>query len=156
MEVINTINEQVSLIEKIVKGKAKLRSEFSLLKTVYGVGDILALTIMYETGEISRFPQVGDYCSYARCVESRRMSNGKKKGENNTKNGNRFLAWAYVEAANYASRFSPRRALFSAKTAKFNHTLAVRPLDTNWRGPAILMRDKLSSTRRACSGERVG
>ena len=81
--------------------------------------EILGLTIMYETGEISRFTRVGDYCSYARCVGSRRMSNGKKKGENNTKNGNRFLAWAYVEAANYASRFYPQAwAFVQRKRAK--------------------------------------
>jgi transposase len=145
MEVINTINEQVSLIEKTVKGKAKLRSEFYLLKTVYGVGDILALTIMYETGEIGRFPQVGDYCSYARCVDSRRMSNGKKKGENNTKNGNRFLSWAYVEAANYAARFYPEaRAFVQRKTAKFNHTLAIKALGHKLaRASYYVMRDQV-------------
>lgn len=145
MEVINTLNEQVSLIEKTVKAKAKLRSEFNLLKTVYGVGDILALTIMYETGEISRFPQVGDYCSYARCVESRRMSNGKKKGENNAKNGNRFLAWAYVEAANYATRFYPEaRAFAQRKTAKFNRTLAVKALGHKLaRASYYVMRDQV-------------
>ena len=145
LEVIKKFNEQVSVIEKRVKAKAKLRGEFRRLKTIYGVGDILGLIILYETGEIGRFPTVGDYCSYARCVGSRRMSNGKKKGENNTKNGNRFLAWAYVEAANYASRFYPKaRRFVQRKTAKGNHTLAIKALGHKLaRASYYVMRDKV-------------
>jgi transposase len=129
LEVIKTLDEQIAAIEKTAKARARMRSEFELLRTVWGIGPILGLTIMYETGEISRFSQVGDYCSYARCVESRRMSNGKKKGENNTKCGNRYLAWAFVEAANFAARFYPAAQRFlQRKKAKSNHTLAVKAL----------------------------
>ena len=145
LEVINSFSEQISVIEKTVKSKAKVRNEFKLLKTVHGVGEILGLTIMYETGQISRFPRVGDYCSYARCVGSRRMSNGKKKGENNTKNGNRFLAWAFVEAANYASRFYPQaRAFVQRKRAKANYTLAIKALAHKLaRASYYVMRDQV-------------
>jgi len=69
---------------------------------VPGIGQILALTIMLETGDIKRFSTVGDYASYCRCVGSQKLSNGKKKGSGNTKNGNKYLAWAFVEAANFA------------------------------------------------------
>jgi transposase len=51
-------------IEKRVKGKVKLRKEFSKLLTIPGVGPILALTIMLEVGDIGRFARVGDYSSY--------------------------------------------------------------------------------------------
>ena len=47
---------------------------------------------MLEVGNISRFPKAGNYSSYSRCVESKKTSNGKKKGENNKKNGMIFLA----------------------------------------------------------------
>jgi transposase len=117
LAVIKSLNQEISRIEKTAKARAKLRGEFKLLKTVWGVGTILGLTIMYETGEIGRFSQVGDYCSYARCVGSKRMSNGKKKGENNTKNGNRYLSWAYVEAANFASRHYRQAHRFVMDTA---------------------------------------
>jgi transposase len=54
------------------------------------------------------------------------MSNGKKKGENNTKNGNRYLAWAFVEAANFACRFYPLAQRFvQRKSQRRNYTLAV-------------------------------
>lgn len=145
LSVINSLDLEIAKIEKTAKAKAKLRSEYKLLKTVWGVGTILALTIMYETGEISRFAQVGDYCSYARCVGSVRMSNGKKKGENNTKNGNRYLSWAYVEAANFASRHYPQAHRFvQRKRAKGNHTLAVKALGHKLaRASYYVMRDQV-------------
>lgn len=67
-----------------------------------GIGDILGLTIMLETGDISRFPSVGDFASYCHCMGSERLSNGQRKGRGNTKHGNKYLAWAFVEAANFA------------------------------------------------------
>ena len=56
------------------------------------MGDVLALTIALETGDIARFASPGQFASYARTVDSRRESNGKKKGEGNAKCGNRHLA----------------------------------------------------------------
>lgn len=146
LAVIKSLDQEITKIEKTAKARAKLRSEYKLLKTVWGVGTILALTIMYETGEISRFAQVGDYCSYARCVGSVRISNGKKKGENNTKNGNRYLSWAYVEAANFASRFYPEvhRFVQRKRTKGGNHTLAVKALGHKLaRASYYVMRDQV-------------
>ena len=92
-----------------------------------GIGQILALTIMLETGEIKRFPTVGDYASYCRCVGSQKLSNGKKKGRGNTKNGNKYLAWAFVEAANFAIRYSPRiKSFYQRKKAKSHGVLAIK------------------------------
>ena len=78
---------------------------YQALKTVSGIGVTLALTIALETGEISRFESPGNFASYARTVDSRRESNGKKKGEGNTKCGNKHLAWAFIEAAHFAVRY---------------------------------------------------
>ena len=76
---------------------------YSLLTTTPGIGKILGMTILLETGPIERFPQVGNYASYARCVPTDKISNGKTKGKGNAKNGNRYLAMAFVEAAHYAA-----------------------------------------------------
>jgi len=59
---------------------------------------------MLEIGDLSRFGSAGNYASYCRCVKSTRISNKKKKGENNRKNGNKYLSWVYVEAANFITR----------------------------------------------------
>lgn len=83
----------------------RLRPEFKLLKTVPGIGTVLALTIMLEAGDIRRFADAGRFASYARCVGSTHVSNGKKKGKGNTKNGNKYLCWAFMEAAAFAVRY---------------------------------------------------
>jgi transposase len=105
--VTHCLSEQIDALEKSLRGRCRLRAPFRWLKTIPGVGDILALTIMLEVGEIGRFPTVGNYVSYCRCVGSARTSNEKKKGVGNVKNGNPYLAWAWVEAANFAVRYCP-------------------------------------------------
>ena len=76
----------------------------------------LSLTIALETGDIGRFAKVGNYASYCRCASSEWLSNGKRKGRGNTKNGNKWLAWAFVEAANFTvPLFAGGQALLPAK-----------------------------------------
>ena len=85
--------------------------------------------IVLETGSIDRFAQVGHFASYCRCVDSKRLSNGKKKGEGNTKNGNKYLAWAFVEAANFALRYCPEaKRFYERKKAKTNGIVAIKAL----------------------------
>ena len=143
--VIHFLKERIKLIEKAVKAHITLRNEFSYLLTVPGIGDILALTIMVEVGDIHRFPTVGDYSSYCRCVKSERLSNGKKKDENNRKNGNRYLSWAYVEAAHFAIRFSPyAQAFYQRKMAKSNRVVAIKALGNKLaRASYYIMRDQV-------------
>ena len=116
-------------LEKQVLAVAKPTGSFQRLLTLPGVGNILGLTITLETGPIARFASAGDYASYCRAVNSRCDSDGKKKGENNRKNGNKYLAWAYVEAAHFAQRYSPRaQAWFASKTARAGWVVAVKAL----------------------------
>jgi len=84
-----------------VQKRITLKEEYRYLLSLYGVGKILALTIMLETGPIGRFETVGDYVSYCRKVPSEWTSNGKRKGSGNPKNGNKYLAWAYAEASEF-------------------------------------------------------
>ncbi len=102
---IRHLEDQISAIENMITKKLKVRKEFAKLMTVPGIGKILTLTIMLEVGDINRFPTVGDYSSYCRCVKSIRTSAGKIIGYGNRKNGNKYLSWAYMEAAQAARRF---------------------------------------------------
>jgi transposase len=97
------------------------------LQSVSGIGRILGLTIVLETGPIERFKHVGNYASYCRCVGSTHVSNGKQKGKGNTKNGNKYLAWAYVEAANFAVRYNPQiKRYYQRKRAKTKGVVAIK------------------------------
>ena len=129
VKVIEALSEQTRVLEHAVLKKARLREEFKLVLTVWGIGEILGLTIMYEAGEMSRFAMVGDFASYCRCVDARRLSNGKKKADNNAKNGNKYLAWAFVEAAHFAVRFYPEAKRFhDRKAANTNSVVAIKSL----------------------------
>jgi transposase len=124
---IQFLLERIREIEKAVLQVAKLKGEYKKLLTVPGIGKILALTIMYETGNINRFPDVGNYASYCRCVGSTRLSNGKQKGSGNRKNGNKHLSWAYVEAANFAVWYYPYiKKYYQKKTSKTNKIVAIK------------------------------
>ncbi len=142
---IKSLAKTVKAIEKEVINVVKLRTRFKMLKTIPGIGDILALTIMLEVGDIGRFAKVGNYSSYCRCVRSERTSNGKNKGKGNTKNGNKYLSWAYVEAANFAIRFSPEaQRFFQKKMAKTNRVVAVKALGNKLaRASYYIMRDQV-------------
>jgi len=145
LAVIASINQQIQDIEQTTQRHCTLRPEFALLKSVHGVGVTLAQTIMLETGSIHRFPSVGHFSSYSRCVESKKTSNGKKKGEGNTKNGNKYLAWAFVEAAYFAARFYETAGKFyQRKLAQRNHIVATKALAHKLaRASFYVMRDQV-------------
>jgi transposase len=88
---------------------------------------VLGLTIMLETGDIHRFPNVGDYSSYCRLVKAERLSNGKKKGAGNAKAGNKYLSWAFSEAAHFCVRYEPAaKRFYERKRQKINGIVAIR------------------------------
>jgi len=145
ISVIRFISNKVKEIEKAVISHVKLKPEFKPLLTMPGIGKILGLTIMLEVGDINRFAKVGNYSSYCRAVKSERLSNKKKKGEGNRKNGNKYLAWAYVEAANFANRHYPEvQSFYKRKKAKRNGIVAIKALSNKLaRASYYVMRDKV-------------
>lgn len=105
MSLIPMVTQKTEHIEKRVLAKARLKPEFELLMTMPGIGMILCLVIMLETGDINRFHGAGNYTSYCRLTKAEKTSNLKSKGKNNRKNGNKYLCWAYIEAVQHAKRY---------------------------------------------------
>jgi transposase len=127
LRAVKFLTKEIRMLEKAVLSKASIRPEYENLLSVDGIGKALALTIMLEAGDISRFGKVGNFASYCRCVDSKRISNEKKKGANNGKNGNKYLAWAFVEAATFAVRYNQRIGRFyERKKAKRNGMVAIK------------------------------
>jgi transposase len=144
-ETIDYLGRQIRKVENSVLDKIKLREEYTKLLSIAGVGKILALTIMLETGAIKRFPKVGDYASYCRKVPSHWTSNSKKKGKGNDKNGNKYLAWAFSEAAELSRRYDEHaRRFFNRKAAKTNRMVAHKALAHKLsRATYYIIRDKV-------------
>jgi transposase len=143
---IEFLTDKIRVVEKEILSSVKPRREFTTLQTMPGLGIILALTIILEVGDIARFPSVGDYSSYCRCVKSERFSNGKKKGKGNRKNGNKYLGWAYVELANFAVRHCPHaNRFYQRKKAKTNRIVATKALSNKLaRASYYMMKDNVA------------
>lgn len=101
IKIIAALEDQIKQLESIILKCARHHDSiaFSLLKTIPGIGKILALTILYEIENIERFPRVQNFVSYCRLVKCPRESSGKKTGSKNSKIGNANLKWAFSEAA---------------------------------------------------------
>lgn len=126
---IEQLTESIKKIEKGVLVAARARPYYSRLETLPGVGIILGMTITMEVGDIQRFADAGNFASYCRAVAAQRSSNGKNKGENNSKCGNKYLGWAFVEAANFARRYDgPCRKWYDRKAAKTSNIIATKAL----------------------------
>jgi transposase len=126
---IQAMERGIAIVEKRLHERVKLTPAYAVLKTVPGIGEILSTVIMLETGPIERFTSAGNYASYARCVGSGRYSNNKKKGEGNRKNGNTYLAWAFVEAAHFALKYNDAaKRFYDRKRARGNTALATKAL----------------------------
>ena len=129
--IMKALTMQIRSIEKCILDQAMPMDCFQLIKSIDGIGDILTLVILLETGDINRFKGSGNYASYCRCVDSLRESNGKSKGENNRKNGNKYLSWAYIEAANSAIRHNKKaQQFYQRKKAKTNQVVALKALSS--------------------------
>ena len=145
IEAIQCLTTQIRTIEKEALRQAMLKAEFASLLTAPGIGSILAMTIMFEVGDIRRFKKAGNYGSYCRCVKSEKISNKKKKGRGNRKNGNAYLSWAYVEAAHGALRHYPKaRRFYDRKASLTNTTVARKSLANKLaRATFYMMRDQV-------------
>jgi transposase len=129
MEHIGQLSVSIQKLEQTVLASARGLPSYAKLTTLPGVGKILGMTITLEVGDIKRFADAGHFASYCRTVEAKRISNHKQKGANNSKCGNKYLAWAFVEAANFARRSSPDcLKWFDRKAAKTSNVIAVKAL----------------------------
>jgi transposase len=145
-DAIDSLSKQIRAIEVVVEKRMNLMKPYDLLLSMPGVGRVLALTIMMETGSIDRFPKVGNYVSYCRKVPAARFSNDKRKGAGNRKNGNKYLAWAYAEAAELARIFDPEaRTYYDRKRRRTNAPIAHSALAHKLARAAYhIMRDGVS------------
>jgi len=145
-EVIDSLTRQIDKIERWALKLLRREGIFMRLVTLPGVGDILGMTILLETGPISRFREVGNYASYCRKVSSQWTSNDKVKGRGNIRNGNRYLAWAFSEAAEHARRTHEAcRRFYDRKLRQTNTKVAHNALAHKLaRAAYYIMKDHVS------------
>lgn len=106
---LNAYDVQIRALERFLEQSAKVHdaNNYYLLKTTPGVGKIIALTMLYEIHDVKRFPEVGDFLSYARLVRGSHTSAGKNYGSPGKKMGNAYLKWGFSEIVPLIRRESP-------------------------------------------------
>lgn len=128
-EHMQALEKSINRITKAVLDCARELPMYEKLVSIPGIGRILGMTITMEVGDIKRFKRDGDFASYCRMVDAKRLSNGKCKADNNQKCGNKYLSWAFVEAANFARRYDQHcRRWYDRKAAKTSKVLATKAL----------------------------
>jgi transposase len=140
---LHCLGQQITTLEKAITQRLKHTPAYEQLLSVDGIGALWAQTIVLETGASGRFPTVGNDASYCRCVPSTKIRNGKRKGQGNIKNGHPYLAWASMEAAQFAIRFNPRvQRFYQRKEVKTLRVLARKAVaHTLSRACYSIMRD---------------
>ena len=129
LELIAAYDQQIAGIENTVLDLVKKQAPYQRLQTLPDIGRILGMTIALESGDITRFKGPGNFASYCRAVPAKRLSNDKTKGRNNGKSGNKYLAWAFVEAAHCAKRHHADCARFlERKKQQRNTSVATKAL----------------------------
>ena len=124
LEVIAAFDQQIARLERALEGRLAPERDLELVRTAPGIGKVLGWCTLLETGPIDRFAKAGNYLSYCRCVPSERTSNGKRKGQGNRKNGNKYLGWAYLEAAHFAVRGYPEVRRYHQRKTSQSHPFA--------------------------------
>ena len=101
LAMIESLNQILKKLEWYIEKTARQHDYHTLylLRSIPGVGQILALVILYEIHDVRRFPRVQDFSSYARLIRPKKESAGKWAGYSNKKIGNHHLKWAIKEAA---------------------------------------------------------
>lgn len=151
-DAIDYLGRQIKRIEKQAEDRLELRPAYKALLSMPGIGVILGLTIMLEAGPIGRFAKAGNFSSYCRKVPSNWISNGKRKGRGNTKNGNKYLAWAFSEAAELARRYDDAtRRWYDRKLSRSNRMVAHSALAHKLsRAAYFIMREGVNFDHQKC------
>jgi transposase len=107
LELLDRVNEQIRVAEKWTKEALEENRALAILRTIPGLRKILAALVAVEIDDISRFSAPDKLCAYAGLVPTTYPSGGKVRHGNLLPTCNRWLRWAYVEAAWVAQRTSP-------------------------------------------------
>ena len=120
MNILDCYIRELKHVESFIEGKAKEHygALLNIVRTFPGIGQILALTILYEIGDINRFPTVQQFASYSRLVKCKAESAGKTYGTSGNKIGNGYLKWAFSEAAVLYLRGNDNAKRYLAKLQK--------------------------------------
>jgi transposase len=112
LEQVEQLTSEVDDLEQRMTAVFKPTPAIQWLLTLPGVGLILAVVIALEVGDVTRFPTAEKLAGYAGTTPKVIASGGKVRYGHLRPDVNRYLKWAFIEAANAICihrRRAPRR-----------------------------------------------
>lgn len=108
LRLLDFIAGEIKQLTRLIHQKVEVSKEAARLTQIPGIGKYLAALIYWETGEITRFISPAKYVSYCRLIPSVHSTGGKTFYGPIAKQGNKYLGWALICAAQkYAIRRGP-------------------------------------------------
>jgi len=131
LKVLDAVQAQIDELEERMSERIPVTETMKLLKTLPGVGDILAIVIERELGSIERFPDHERFAGYCGTIPRVKASGGKVQHGRTRQDVNRYLKWAFIEAANVVARNQNRPRWQQRHVTQLYQRIRSR------RGPAI-------------------
>jgi transposase len=139
--VIDHLDGPIADLELFLTAQAKVhdRPTCYRLRSIPGVGKVLALTLLYEIHDIRRFDEVGQFLSYARLARPAKESAGQRTGMSNRRLGNAHRKWAFSAAACLMLRSGPEVKADVARTERTHGTAQALSILAARRGRAVYL-----------------
>jgi hypothetical protein len=120
LRLLDSLDDLIADVELYLERTVKVddADTFYRLRSIPGVGKILALVLLYEIHDINRFGGEGEFLSYARLIRPLKTSAGKVTTGGGSKIGNAHLKWTFSEAACLLARESDQAKRFLARQEK--------------------------------------
>lgn len=100
LEEVRSVKARIEMLSKRIEAVLAPTAEVGLLKTIPGIGPILGAVVQLEVGDVGRFPSASHLASYAGTAPRVHSSGGKTRIGQLRSDVNRYLKWAFIEAAN--------------------------------------------------------
>ena len=126
LRMIDSYTEEIQKQNLQLSEKAKTDERVRLLMTIPGIGEVSAMMVLAEIGDLGRFADKEALCSYAGLVPRVRESAGKAMRGGITRQGSPRLRWMMVEAAQAATRTSPAARRYYQRLSRKKHKHVAR------------------------------
>jgi transposase len=100
LEQLGVVEEQIYQFEQRMREVFGSTQYLKIITSLPGIGFILGVVILSEVGDIGRFPSAEHFASYAGTTPRVHASGGKIRYGQMRSDVNRYLKWAFIEAAN--------------------------------------------------------
>jgi transposase len=128
LALLDALEEPIRRLDAEIRERAKADPRVKVLTTLPGVGELTALVILAEVGDVSRFPSARKLASWAGLTPTVRGSDRTVRHGHISKQGSTWLRWILCEAAQTAKRhpeFAATYAVIARRRGKKIATTAV-------------------------------